>query len=293
MLDKRFLPLIAGLVAVLIFSSSAFAQEGWIWFDQEQARQKQSPKATPGHAPRHDLTGMWAGGSGLFAGPTPDGRPEHALPFTPYGLKLFKSHKALEGFDAVDPGQENDPRELCDPLGMPHVNHYQVRQTQIFQDNVKVVILYQFDNRWRIIWTDGRELPKVVDGGVQIGKEVREQRFYGYSVGKWVDDTTLVAQTLGTMPEDRVWLDAAGCPISEQVKTTETFHRVDHDTLRMSETIDDPKIYTKPWQAMDVPLKLMDPRTDVMEFYCSPVERARYNELTVGPDAAQSKAPAK
>ena len=41
---------------------------------------------------------------------------------------------------------------------------------------------------------------------------------------------------------------------------------------------------------MDAALKLMDPRTDVMEFYCSPVERNRYNELTVGPDAAGSKA---
>ena len=97
------------------------------------------------------------------------------------------------------------------------MNHYQNRQTQIFQDDVKVVILYQYDNRcWRIIWTDGRELPKIIGGGVQIGNETREQRLFGYSVVKWVDDTTLIAETVGTMPEDRVWLDATGRPATPQ-----------------------------------------------------------------------------
>ncbi len=196
------------------------------------------------------------------------GSRKHQLLHTPYGLQLYKSHKALEGFDAVGPGQENDPRELCDPLGMPHVNHYQDRQTMIFQDNVKVVVLYQYDNRWRIIWTDGRELPKLVDGGVQIGKDIREQRFYGYSVGKWTDDTTLVVQTIGTMPEDRVWLDSTGRPLSDQLVTTETYHRVDADSIELSETINDPKVYTKPWVTLNkLSMKLLDPRTDVMEFY--------------------------
>jgi hypothetical protein len=64
-----------------------------------------------------------------------DGRPEHQPPYTPSGLQLYKTHKPLEGYDAVGPGEENDPRELCDPLGVPHVNHYQNRQTQIFQDD--------------------------------------------------------------------------------------------------------------------------------------------------------------
>lgn len=90
-----------------------------------------------------------------------------------------------------------------------------------------------------------------MEGGVQVGDETREQRFYGYSVGKWVDDTTLVVQTVGMMPEDRVWLDATGRPISDQREVTETYHRVDYDTLELSETIDDPKIYSKPKTGLD------------------------------------------
>ena len=162
---------------------------------------------------------------------------------------------------------------------MPRYNHYNVRLTQIFQDEYKVVILYQYDNRWRIIWTDGRELPKVVEGGVEIAGETREQRSFGYSVGRWVDDFTLEVQTVGTMPDDRVWLDSTGRPISDRVHVTETFRRVDLDTLVWSETIDDPKVFSTPLETMRLPMRLHDPRTDVMEYYCSPSEQENYNKL--------------
>jgi hypothetical protein len=121
-------------------------------------------------------------------------------------LELYRSHKALEGIDAVLPAQDNDPRNRCEPLGVPRSNHYNIRLTQFFQDEYKVVMLYHYDNRWRVIWTDGRELPKVVEAGVEIAGEVREPRFFGYSVGRWVDDYTFEVQTVGTMPDDRVWL---------------------------------------------------------------------------------------
>jgi hypothetical protein len=244
-------------------------------------------EATRKPAPRRSIAGTWgpAGGPGAAtqAGGVQlrpnNGRPENQLPYTPYGLELYKSHKALEGVDAVLPAQDNDPRNRCEPLGIPRYNHYNVRLTQIFQDEQKVVILYHYDNRWRVIWTDGRELPKVVDGGVQIGGELREPRFFGYSVGRWVDDYTFQVQTVGMMSDDRVWLDSTGRPISEQARITETFQRVDNDSLVWSETIDDPKIYTRPWETMKLPMRLHDPRTDIMEYYCSPIDQANYNKV--------------
>jgi hypothetical protein len=126
----------------------------------------------------------------------------------------------------------------------------------------------------------------LIDSAVQIGSQVREQRFYGYSVGKWVDDTTLVVQSDGTMPDNRVWLDNTGRPISEKIHVTETFHRADFYTLELSETIDDPKIYTKPWATLNkLQMKLLDPRTDVAENYCSPVERQEYYKTIAAPGA--------
>jgi hypothetical protein len=212
-----------------------------------------------------------------------NGRPENQLPYTPYGLDLYKSHKPLEGVDAVPPADTNDPRVRCEPLGLPRHNHYDLG-VQVFQDEYKLAMLYQYDNQWRIIWTDGRPLPKLVDGGgVEINGQYREPRWFGYSVGRWVDDYTLDVQTVGTMPDQRVWLDNTGRPVSEQLRIRETFRRLDNDTLEWSETIEDPKVYARSWQTMKMPMMLQDPRTDVMTRYCSPSEVDAYNKAYGNP----------
>jgi hypothetical protein len=252
-------------------------------------------------APRHDISGTWepANGpgdgiqaTGVKAVPD-DGKPEHQLPYTALGLTTLKSHKALEGTDEVLPGFYNDPRDRCEPIGFPRTDFYNLRQTQILQNEYKVVILYEYAETWRVIWTDGRELPKLVEGGVQVGKEIREPRYYGYSVGQWVDDATLVVQTVGTMGDDKTWMDLAGRPVSDALRVEERFHRVDHHHLELTVTIDDPKMYTKKWVAMDkFPMRLQDPHTDVMEMYCSPSELERFNKLVGNPaSGADSKAP--
>jgi hypothetical protein len=252
-------------------------------------------------AARHDLSGTWEPANGPSDGIQPDGvkampndgKPEHQLPYTPYGLRTYKSHHALFGPDENLPEFNNDPRDKCEPLGFPRMDFYNLRETQILQNEYKVAILYEYGTAWRVIWTDGRELPRLVDGGVFIGKEVKEPRFYGYSVGKWVDDTTLVVQTIGMMGEDRVWLDTAGRPISDQARVEERIHRVDHDHLEWSVTIDDPRMYTKPWVAMNkFPMKLEDPHRDVMEQYCSPTEMENYNKRFAHPASVpQGEAP--
>jgi hypothetical protein len=300
---NRFRISIIVLMTALIWSWLAHAQNA----RAQQPAAAKEPKAATARdqktapAPRHDISGTWepANGpsdgiqaNGVKAMPN-DGKPEHQLPFTPYGLQTYKSHHALEGADAVLPGFYNDPRDKCEPLGFPRMNFYNLRETQILQNEYKIVMLYQYGTAWRVIWTDGRELPKMVDGGVLVGKEVKEPRYYGYSVGKWVDDTTLVVQTTGMMGEDRVWLDTSGRPISDQLRVEERFHRVDNDHLEWTVTIDDPKMYTKPWVAMNkFPMKLEDPHRDVMEQYCSPIEMERYNKLFANPSSgAEGHAP--
>jgi len=280
--------LFAVFFAFVAFPIATFAQTGspggWLAPDWDKAPINDANRKP---APRRNLAGTWGPAAGPGAGTQAsgvqlkpnDGKPENQLPYTPYGMELYRSHKALEGRDSVLPGQDNDPRNRCEPLGVPRYNHYNLRLAQIFQDDYKVVILYSYDNRWRVIWTDGRELPKLVDGAVEVGGEIREQRFFGYSVGRWIDDYTLEVQTIGTMPDDRVWLDSTGRPISEQLRVTETFRRADYDTLVWSETVEDPKIYTKPWETMRLPMRLHDPRTDIMEYYCSPQDQDNYNKV--------------
>ncbi len=211
-----------------------------------------------------------------------DGKPENVPPYTPHGLEVFKSHKALEGINSVPPSATNDPRVRCEPLGFPRYNHYDLG-VQIFQDEDKVAILYQYDNRWRTIWTDGRSMPKLVDGGVEIDGKYREPRWLGYSVGKWIDDYTLEVVTVGMMPEERVWLDNTGRPISDQAKVTETFRRLTDGTLEWSETIEDPIMYTKPWPTMKLPLTRQNNKIDLVNRYCSPVEVENYNAVYGNP----------
>jgi len=273
-------PLIAVLAALAFLALAPDARA------QSRRQPAAAENRKPGPAPRRDLSGTWTpadrpGGaiqaSGVQAMPN-DGKPEHELPYTPYGLELYRSHKPLEGMDAVLPALGNDPRNKCEPLGFPRMNHYNVRMTQVFQNPYKIAILYEYDKRWRDIWIDGRELPKIVEGGVMAGGTYKEPKWYGYSVGKWTDDTTLVVETVGMMPEDRVWLDSTGRPISDAATVTEVFRRVDSDHMEWTETVNDPKVYTKPWMTMKILFKLADPHTDVLEMYCSPVEMQKYYE---------------
>jgi hypothetical protein len=135
------------------------------------------------------------------------------------------------------------------------------------QDDRKIAILYEFERRWRIIWIDGRELPK----------DVPEPRYYGYSVGKWADDTTLVVDTIGTEGDEKVWLDETGRPASEDMHVQERFHRVSKNLLELTVTVDDPKMYTKPWVAMNkFPMRLQSPDFDVVEMMCIPSEEEQY-----------------
>jgi hypothetical protein len=122
-----------------------------------------------------------------------------------------------------------------------------------------VAILHQYAQVWRVIWTDGRPVPKVVDGRVVVDNQVREPRYYGYSVGRWVDDNTLLVDTVGTMGDDRAGMDSVRASGQQSTTRNEESHRVDHDCLELTVTIDDPNMYTKRWIAMNrFPMTLVE-----------------------------------
>ena len=104
-------------------------------------------------------------------------------------------------------------------------------------------------------------------------------------MGKWEDDYTFVVQTSGI--DERTWIDRAGRPHSGDLLVEERFHRVDHDHLELTVAVNDPKMYTKPWVALErFPMSLEPPSFDVREMICSPSEIAEYNRL-VGNTASE------
>jgi hypothetical protein len=86
---------------------------------------------------------------------------------------------------------------------------------------------------YRQIFIDGRPFP-----------DDPTPAWNGYSVGHW-DSDTLVVETRGF--RDNLWIDTWGSPMSDAAKMTEKIRRPSFGTLEIELTIDDPKVYTKPF----------------------------------------------
>src|SRR2546426_1027074 len=109
----------------------------------------------------------------------------------------------------------------CYPLGIPRNTVFETRGIAFATMPDRITVLHQYQRIWRYVWMDGRELPKKFDtaGGVP-------SRWYGYSVGHWEGDNTLVIDTVGS--NDQSWLDKAGLPHSVDAHIQERYTRVDH-----------------------------------------------------------------
>ena len=285
--------LVAAIALLVLLSPVIRGQQGFrrtpgAVYDVDVAGKKSGP------APKHDISGIWefakGGGEGIQADGAKampsDGKPEHELPFTPEGRKAFMNNKPTYGFTQVPSALTNDPMPGCDPQGFPRIVLHNAHHEQILQTATQLVILYQFNKKWRVIWTDGRKLPAnaEVPGWDIKGSPPPEARFWGYSVGRWTDDYTFVADSNGF--DDRTWLDNAGRPHSDALHVVETYHRIDADHLEKTITIDDPKYYTRPWVALDkLPYRLQSASLEIPEQECVPSETAKYNQLFANPAA--------
>jgi hypothetical protein len=230
----------------------------------------------PGPAPVRDLSGIWEPvpgyRDGVFAsGPRDmpsDKAHEATMPYTPLGKQTMDSHKAGFGINIAPIAEINDPFDICDPIGFPRIVLFNLRAVQIVQTRNQVLMLYQNTRTFRTIWTDGREIPK----------EITEPRWFGYSVGTWVDPTTLVVTTTGL--EESTWIDNVGRPHSDQLVVEETYHRADEFNIDLTVKITDPVMYTQPWYPLkNFRLGMNSPDFDIREMICSVSQQALFNQL--------------
>jgi hypothetical protein len=127
-------------------------------------------------------------------------------------------------------------------------------------------MLYESPNSpHRTVFTDGRDLPKDPNPS-----------WLGYSVGRWEGDT-LVVTTTGF--NDLGWLDSAGHPQTESLRVTERIRRRDFGHMDFEMTIDDPKVFTRPFIVKTE--RLLAPDTDLLEDVC---ENERDRALLSGDD---------
>jgi hypothetical protein len=291
-MPKGFGVKVITLIAGLTFSPMLRAQAGK-WNNSPPPKSEYAGKKQAAPAPRRDLSGIWnAAAEGGVQGRGPlehvalspsdtdarGGQADekdifHPLPYTPAGEAALKANKTATGVRGVAPELVNDPNDMCDPPGFPRMEFFEFRVIEINQAKNHVIVLNQYDNVWRTIWTDGRPLPD---------PNKVEARWYGYSVGSWVDDYTFVVRTTGL--NQKTWLDNVGRPHSSDLTVEERFHRVDYDTLELTVTINDPKMYTQPWQGLNkFVLHRLPDDFDREEMICSASELADYNKFIGNP----------
>jgi hypothetical protein len=261
------------VTGVLVFSSVAAAQMPQS--QPKQGNEARSPwKFYPtdravgdgGPAPKRDLTGTWAGpgsGSGI---PGPKGTEQPSL--TPLGQQLMSQNKPLAKFS---PAGTNDPHvRYCDPFGLPQNMVNEIRGLSFATMPNRIVLLLQFQDIWREIWTDGRALPTNVGAST---KGALDPRYNGYSVGHWEDDYTFVVDSTGL--DDRSWVTAAGYPHTIDAHIQERYKRIDHNDLQLTITVDDPKIYTKPFSMGTFNFRWI-PNQELDEWLCLPSDVEEY-----------------
>ncbi len=173
------------------------------------------------------------------------------LPLQPWAAELLAKRKGENSKD--------NPDAHCLPLGLMQL-HEHPQPRKIAQMPNLMVIMYEAQAGLRQIFMDGRPLPPAD----------AQPWWYGYSVGHWEGNDTLVVETTGF--RDDVWLDVNGSPLTNSGKLTEKFRRPNFGTLEIDVTVEDPKVYTKAF-TVRVNQRLM-PDTDLIEFICGENEKS-------------------
>ncbi len=165
------------------------------------------------------------------------------LPYQPWAADLFKTRTKEAAFV--------DPHTHCMPPNFPRAWAFPETE-KIFQTPTQLVILHEFNASYRQIFFDGRQLP-----------EDMLPTWNGYSVAHWEGDT-LVVDSEGY--RDDSWLDTMGNFFSNAAHVTERIRRPNFGSLDVDVTVNDPKVFTKPWTVNLHMRPLLD--TEMIDFYC-------------------------
>ena len=124
-----------------------------------------------------------------------------------------------------------DPLNKCFMAGLPRMMYLEW-PFQILQTRDHVSMLFEWTQVYRLIYTNGTP------------HDDRLQPWMGDARGRW-DGDTLVVEIANH--NDQTWLGAAGDFHSDALKVVERYTMRDADTIQYEATIEDPKVFTRPW----------------------------------------------
>lgn len=87
----------------------------------------------------------------------------------------------------------------------------------------------------------------------------------GESRGRWEGDTLVVDVT---NLDERSWLDRAGNYHSDALHVIERYSMIDSTHIQYEATLDDPKVFTRPWKIRMVLYKVLEPNARILEYEC-------------------------
>ena len=176
------------------------------------------------------------------------------LPFTALGQQV----RDRNDNDYFDYGAHCLPWGFMRAYGTPYPHAY-------VHSVGRLAILWEQDNAWHMVPTDGRALP---DDLVPSWR--------GTSVGHWEGDT-LVIETAGF--NGRTWLDTARNPLSEDLRLTIRMARPAYDRMSFEVTMQDPQYYSRPFTNSRT-FVLMAEGQELYEYSCTENNRCEGGECT-------------
>jgi hypothetical protein len=242
------------------------------------AAQSAANRAPGSDGGRPDLNGIWqALNEANYDIQAHIARPAMALRPGPYGPVPAVPVLALGAVGAVPPGlgvvdgdeipykpealakkkgnQESwlisDPEIKCYLPGVPRAT-YMPYPFQILQNAKAIFIVYEYAGATRNIYLKDPGPPPV-------------DSWMGQSVGHW-EGNTLVVDVTGL--NDQTWFDRAGDYHSDALHVVERYTRTSPDVMMYQATIEDPKVFTRPWK-ISMPLyRRQEKNAQLLDFKC-------------------------
>jgi hypothetical protein len=179
--------------------------------------------------------GSVPGGPGIVEG--------NDIPYKPEALAKKKTNQ--ESWLTLD------PEVKCYLPGVPRAN-YMPYPFQVFQSDKAFFIAYEYAGAVRNVY--------LKDPG-----PAPTDSWMGQSVGHWEGDTFVIVAN--GFNEDS-WFDRAGNFHSDALKVTERWRKTSADVIMYEATIEDAKVFTRPWK-MSFPLyRHVEKNARIDEFKC-------------------------
>ena len=243
-----------------------------------QASAYQAPRTADG---RPDLNGIWQAINTAnwdiephAAGPSLV-RELGAIAAVPAGLGVVEGGEIPYRPEARAKRDDNrrnqlelDPEIKCYLPGVPRATYMQF-PFQIIQTREFIMLIHEYAGAARTIYMENHT-------------EAPAPSWMGWSNGRW-EGETLVVDSTGF--NDQTWFDRSGNFHSDALQVIERFTPRSADTLTYEVTIEDPNVFTRPWN-MSMPLyRRVEPNAEILEFRCVEfVEDLIYGHLRRQPD---------